>query len=208
MSGYSHLAGFVFFLAGTVALAIKAQGGLQMFAFLVFGISAVLLYGASAWYHLFGSSPEKIGLMRKLDHAFIYLLIAGTFTPFCLVLTNGFWRLALFVLIWAIAGVGTIGIFFRSFWNFFPRWAYTGLYLAMGWLGVTLAYPLRRYHAVLALLLAGGIFYSIGAAIYTLKRPNLSKKFGFHELFHCFVLAGTISHFYCIYHYVAQGQMQ
>jgi len=178
-----------------------------MAAFLIFGISAVLLYGVSACYHLFGAAAEKVGLIRKLDHAFIYILIAGTFTPFCLILTNGVLRVVLFVLIWVLACVGTAGVFFRKFWKFVPRRAYTGLYLLMGWVGATLIYPLRRYHSVLALLVAGGIFYSIGAVIYALKKPNLSGKVGFHELFHFFVLAGTLSHFYCIYRYVAQGQI-
>lgn len=207
VSGYSHLAGFILFSVGTVALALKANGALQMAAFLIFGISAILLYGASAWYHLFGAAAEKIGPTRKLDHAFIYILIAGTFTPFCLVLTSGFLRIALFALMWALAFTGIAGIFFRQFWKFVPRWAYTGLYLLMGWVGATLIYPLRRYHAVIALLVIGGIFYSIGAVIYALKKPNLNDKVGFHELFHFFVLAGTISHFYCIYHYIARGQV-
>jgi hemolysin III len=203
VSGYSHLMGAFLLILGTIALAQKATNALQMFSFLVFGVSAVLLYGASTWYHLFGASPEKIGLMRKLDHAFIYILIAGTFTPFCLILMGGFWGVAFFAAIWILAGIGTAATFLGSFWKFFPRWAYTGLYLLMGWIGALLIYPLRKHCAVIALLLLGGIFYTVGAAIYARKKPNISKAVGFHELFHFFVLAGTLAHFYCIYRYIA-----
>lgn len=203
VSGYSHLIGAVLFFIGTIALALKASNARQMFAFIVFGVSAILLYGVSSWYHLFGASAEKNGLLRKLDHAFIYILIAGTFTPFCLILMDGFWSIALFVTIWTLAGIGTAAIFFRSFWKFFPRWAYTGLYLFMGWIGAALIYPIRKYQSIIVLLLLGGIFYTIGAVMYARKKPNISKAVGFHELFHFFVLAGTFTHFYCIYHYIA-----
>jgi hemolysin III len=203
VSGYSHLIGAILFIIGTIALALKASNARQMFAFIVFGISAILLYGISSWYHLFGASAEKNGLLRKLDHAFIYILIAGTFTPFCLILMDGFWSIVLFVTIWTLAAIGTAAIFFRSFWKLFPRWAYTGLYLFMGWIGAALIYPIRKYHSIIALLLLGGIFYTIGAIIYARKKPNISKAVGFHELFHFFVLAGTLTHFYCIYQYIA-----
>ncbi|UMX47377.1 MAG: hemolysin III family protein [Candidatus Nealsonbacteria bacterium DGGOD1a] len=203
VSGYSHLVGAVLVFIGTIALALKADGALQMFSFLVFGISATLLYASSAWYHLFGASAEKIGLMRKLDHAFIYILIAGTFTPFCLILMGGLWGIILFAIIWTLAAIGTGAIFFQSFWKFFPRWAYTGLYLLMGWIALLLIYPLRKHHAVIGLLLLGGIFYTIGAAIYARKKPNIGKAIGFHELFHFFVLAGTLAHFYCVWRYIA-----
>lgn len=203
VSGYSHLIGVFLAFMGTIALAQRADGVCQMFAYLIFGFSATLLYATSAWYHLFGASAEKNGLMRKLDHAFIYILIAGTFTPFCLILMGGFWGRILFAVIWILACIGTALIFFHSFWKFFPRWAYTGLYLLMGWIALLLIYPLRKHHAVIALLLLGGIFYTIGAIIYARKKPNISKAVGFHELFHFFVLAGTLIHFYCIYRYIA-----
>jgi len=203
LSGYSHSIGAFLVIIGTIALVQKADDARQTVAFLIFGISAILLYCVSAWYHLFGASAEKIGLIRKLDHAFIYILIAGTFTPFCLVLMGGFWGIALFAAIWALACLGTAVIFFRFFWKFFPRWGYTGLYLLMGWIGVLLIYPLRNHQPVIALLLLGGIFYTIGAIVYARKKPNISKAIGFHELFHFFVLAGTLAHFYCIYRYIA-----
>lgn len=203
VSGYSHLIGALLVFIGTIALVQKASNTRQTFAFLVFGISASLLYIISSWYHLFGAAAEKNGIMRKLDHAFIYILIAGTFTPFCLVLMGDLWGITIFVTIWILASIGIAAIFFRSFWKFFPRWAYTGLYLLMGWIGAVLIYPIREHHAAVTLLLIGGIFYTIGAVIYARKKPNISKAVGFHELFHFFVLAGTIAHFYCIYRYIA-----
>ena len=203
VSGFSHLIGVFLSLAGTIALALKAQNPVQLAAFLIFGIAATLLYSASAGYHLLGASSEKIGLARKFDHAFIYVLIAGTFTPFCLVLINNFWGIAFFICIWILAGIGFASTFSPSFWKLLPRWAYTGLYLLMGWFGLLLLYPLRKHPVAAAFLILGGIFYSIGAIIYARKKPNPNKTIGFHELFHFFVLAGTLTHFYCIYQYIA-----
>ena len=144
-----------------------------------------------------------IALILGAIIAFIYILIAGTFTPFCLILVNGFWGKAFFVGIWILAIAGVSTVFFRSFWKSFPRWAYTGLYLLMGWVGALLMYPLRYRPDVILLLLFGGVFYTVGATIYALKKPNFSKTVGFHELFHFFVIAGTSTHFFCVYHYIA-----
>ena len=203
VSGYSHLAGALMFLAGTVLLVKKAGDIRETISFLIFGFSTILLYLASALYHLFGAPAEKISYTRKLDHALIYLLIAGTFTPFCLVLVRGILGWTVFVSVWVIAAVGTTAIFFDSFWKKMPRWASTGLYLLMGWIAVALIYPLRTKPTVIAFIAAGGIFYTIGAIIYVLKKPNLNKYVGFHELFHFFTLAGTFAHFWCVYYYIA-----
>ena len=201
ISGYSHLAGAMIFLIGSVFLVKKAENALEFFSFFVFGATAFSLYFASAWYHLFGSPSEKIGYSRKLDHALIYFLIAGTFTPFCLVLLNGLLGWIVFASVWILTAIGTAAIFFDSFWKHFPRWASTGLYLLMGWIGAVLVYPMRLYPMIIALVAAGGFFYTIGAVIYILKKPNFTKNFGFHELFHFFILAGTIAHFWCVYRY-------
>ncbi|MFA5249718.1 MAG: hemolysin III family protein [Candidatus Paceibacterota bacterium] len=202
LSGYSHLAGAVIFFIGTIMLIKEAKGLTEIFSFLAFGATAFLLYLASAWYHLFGGPAEKIDYARKLDHALIYFLIAGTFTPFCLVLMRGLWGWVLFGSVWTLAAIGTAAIFFESFWKFFPRWASTGLYLLMGWLGATVVYPLRTQPEVIGLLAAGGAFYTVGAVIYILKKPNFGKV-NFHDIFHFFILAGTLAHFWCIYRYIA-----
>lgn len=203
VSGYSHLIGALIFFAGTVLLVKKAENAREVVSFLIFGASTVLLYLASSLYHLFGAPAEKISYTRKMDHALIYLLIAGTFTPFCLVLVRGIFGWTIFASVWAIAIAGTTAIFFDSFWKKFPRWASTGLYLLMGWIGAALIYPLRGNPTVLAFIAAGGILYTVGAVIYIFKKPNLNKYVGFHELFHFFTLAGTFAHFWCIYYYVA-----
>jgi hemolysin III len=203
VSGYSHLAGAIIFLIGSVFLVQKAGTSLQLFSFLVFGTTAFFLYLASAWYHLFGAPSEKIGYSRKLDHALIYLLIAGSFTPFCLLLLRGLWGWIIFGSVWVLAAVGVAAVFFDSFWKHFPRWASTGLYLFMGWIGIALFYPLRSYPIILALVAAGGFFYTAGAVIYILKKPNFNKNFGFHELFHFLILAGTLTHFWCVYRYLS-----
>ncbi|MFA5742467.1 MAG: hemolysin III family protein [Candidatus Paceibacterota bacterium] len=203
ISGYSHLAGALFFFVGSILLVKRSEGALEFFSFFVFGATAFLLYLASAWYHLFGAPREKIGYSRKFDHALIYFLIAGTFTPFCLVLLRGPWGWIVFASVWILAAVGTAAIFFDSFWKHFPRWASTGLYLFMGWIAAALIYPLRSYPMIIALVAAGGFFYTVGAVIYILKKPNFNKYFGFHELFHFFILAGTLAHFWCIYCYLS-----
>lgn len=203
VSGYSHLAGAIIFFFGSFFLIKNSGNPLEFFSFFIFGASACLLYAASAWYHLFGAPREKISYARKLDHAFIYLLIAGTFTPFCLLLIQGLWGGIVFAAIWIIAIIGISAAFLDSFWRLFPRKASTGLYLLMGWIGAALIYPLRAYPTIIAFIAAGGLFYTIGGIIYAFKKPNLNKYFGFHELFHFFILAGTAVHFWCIYKYLS-----
>jgi len=203
ISGYSHLAGAIIFFIGSIFLIKRSENAVDFFSFLLFGSTAFLLYLASAWYHLFGAPSEKIGYARKFDHALIYFLIAGSFTPFCLVLLGGLWGWIVFAGVWTLAAVGTAAIFFNSFWKHFPRWASTGLYLFMGWIAVALIYPLRSYPMIIALVAVGGFFYTVGAVIYILKKPNFTKNFGFHELFHFLILAGTLTHFWCVYRYIS-----
>lgn len=202
ISGYSHLAGAILVFAGSIALAARAENAAELFSFVIFSASALALYAASAWYHLFGAPRNQIGFARKLDHALIYFLIAGTFTPFCLILVRGAWGMATFAVIWLLAAIGTAATFFSSFWKRFPRWAATGLYLAMGWLGLVIIYPLRHTPGAIIFLGLGGVLYSIGAIIYARKSPNFGA-IGFHELFHFFTLAGTLAHYWCFWRYIA-----
>lgn len=157
------------------------------------------MYTSSTIYHLFGKPASEIGYLRKIDHASIYLLIAGTFTPFCILVVNNTLGLIILIVVWILAIIGTTAMFFNSFWKHFPRWAATGLYVLMGWIAVFMIYPMRFYPDILLWIFIGGLFYTIGAVIYAIKKPNLFKGFGFHELFHIFVLLGTISHFIAIY---------
>lgn len=166
-----------------------------MIGFTVFGISLMLLYGASTIYHTLKLSAEKTALLRRIDHMMIFILIAGTYTPVCLVTLAGKWGTILLAAIWTIA---VAGVFMKIFWMGAPRWLSTTIYVVMGWLSITAFVPLLK--AVgwggFGMLLAGGIAYTVGALIYALKKPNLRvlKSFGFHEIFHVFVMIGSAFH--------------
>ena len=199
VSGFSHLIGVILSIVGTYFLLINAQNTEQIICFLIFGITFFVLYTASTIYHLFGGPDSEVGILRKIDHASIYFLIAGSFTPFCFLIVKGVLGFVILILVWILAIIGTSAIFINSFWKHFPRWAATGLYLLMGWIAILLIYPMRIYPDMLLWVFVGGTFYTIGAVIYAIKKPNLFPGFGFHELFHIFVLLGTISHFVAIY---------
>ncbi len=174
-----------------------------MLSLLVYGVSLVLMFSASAAYHLVDSGPRAQSWLRKLDHSAIYLLIAGTYTPICLHFFSGFWRWGMVALIWSLALAGvTVKLFILRG----PRWLTAGLYLLMGWLSVAaLGEMLRRMPTgALILLGMGALFFSLGALIYILKRPNIyGDVFGFHELWHVFVILGCLSHFLLIAWFVA-----
>lgn len=202
ISGFTHLIGAILAVFGLALLLINSKSLIETVSFLIFGLTVIILYTASAIYHLFGKPAEEIGLLRKLDHASIYLLIAGTFAPFCLVLIKGIlgWSVFISVCILAVAGVSTS--FIKSLWKL-PRWLLTSFYMFMGLIAVALIYPLRMHPEIITWLAIGGAFYLIGAVIYIIKKPNISKLFGFHELFHLFILGGTFSHFFCVYKFIA-----
>jgi hemolysin III len=208
ISGISHLIGAILSLIGTIFLLYSAyqQNDLtKIVSFFIFGGSMLFLYTSSALYHLFGHSPEEVDIFRKIDHAMIYILIAGTYTPFCLIALKGFWGMLILAIIWTIAAAGISTVFFKSFWTKVPRWFATGLYMMMGLVIVFFINPLLKATNIETViwLLVGGVFYLIGAVIYAMKKPNITKAFGFHEIFHILVLLGTISHFWTIYRYLS-----
>jgi len=208
ISGISHLIGALLSLFGTILLlyfAYQQNDVTKIVSFFVFGFSMLFLYTSSTTYHLFGHSPEEVDVFRKIDHAMIYILIAGTYTPFCLIALKGVWGISTMIAIWALAVAGISTVFFKSFWTKVPRHIATSLYVFMGCLSFILIYPLYKSTGMgtITWLLIGGIFYIVGAVIYSRKKPIISKNFGFHELFHILVLLGTISHFYGIYKYLA-----
>jgi len=207
ISGISHLIGALLSLFGTIVLlyfAYQQQDVIKIVSFFIFGFSMLFLYTSSAIYHLFGHSPEEVDVFRKIDHAMIYILIAGTYTPFCLIALKGVWGISTLITIWVLAAAGTSTVFFKSFWTKVPRWFATSLYLFMSWLVVIVIYPLYKATNMETILwlLIGGFFYTVGAVIYAKKKPNISKNFGFHEIFHVLVLLGTMSHFWGIYKYL------
>ncbi len=208
ISGYSHLLGGVLSIIGTfflVIIAIEKNHTDKIIPFIIFGISMIMLYFSSGIYHLFGKKAEEVDIFRKIDHAMIYILIAGTYTPLCLIALKGVLGTASFITVWALAIIGISTVFFKKFWSKMPRWGSTGLYVLMGWISIFLIYPLSQSVSLEAItwLIIGGIFYTIGAIIYAIKKPNPLKGFGFHEIFHIFVLLGTASHFWCILRYLA-----
>lgn len=201
-SGLSHLVGALLSIA---ALVILVRAGIanndvwKIVSFSIFGSSLILLYSASATYHLLNVSRRAQVVLRKLDHIMIFVLIAGTYTPVCLVTLRGVLGYVLLAIVWTLA---LAGLFFKVFYLEAPRWVYTAIYLMMGWLVVAFVVPLVRALSpgTIIWLFVGGVFYSLGAVIYGLKRPNLVRGWlGFHEVFHIFILLGSVSHFYFIY---------
>ena len=203
INGLTHLAGGLLAAAGLVVLLATAGRADQLVAFGVFGLSLVALYTASTLYHLLPLSPAGIARLRRADHMAIFVLIAGTYTPFCLLALDGAWQAGLLGLIW---GLALCGILLKLLWMDAPRWLSVALYLGMGWAALVAAPTLFRVvpPGGIAWVLAGGVVYSAGALIYGLKRPNpVPGVFGFHELWHLFVVAGSACHFWAVLHYVA-----
>ena len=204
VSGLTHLAGVLLALIALVVLLTKAAGRMdQLVAFGIFGLSLIALYSASALYHLLPVSPAATARLRRLDHMTIFILIAGTYTPVCVLALEGGWRAGLLGLIWTLA---LCGVALKLLWMEAPRWLSVGVYLAMGWLAVIAASAIFRAipYGGIAWILGGGLVYSAGALIYALKRPNLVPGvFGFHELWHLFVLVGSACHFWAMLRYVS-----
>ena len=206
VNGLTHLAGGLLACVGLlVLLASAASAGRadQIVAFGIFGLSLVALYSASALYHLLPLSPAGMARLRRVDHMMIFVLIAGTYTPFCLLALEGAWQVGLLSMIWSLA---LCGVLLKIFWMGTPRWLSVALYLGMGWVAVIAAPAL--FLAVPAggmiWVLGGGLLYTAGALVYGLKRPNLVPGvFGFHELWHLFVVAGSACHFWAVLHYLA-----
>lgn len=205
VSGFTHMAGAIFSLVGLIFLLVQSvqQGGpMHIIAFTIFGLSLILLYTASTLYHLLPLSEKGIRTFKKIDHMMIFVLIAGTYTPVCLLALEGWWRTGMLIGIWSFA-LG--GVFLKAFWINAPRWFSTGVYLLMGWLVVVAIIPIYRALSFggFFYLFLGGLFYSVGAIIYGLKRPNITTEhFGFHEIFHIFVMLGSLFHFFLMYFYI------
>lgn len=194
----SHAVGLLLSVIALTLLIVQARAlgdGLSVFSFAVFGSSLVILYAASTWYHS-TSEPQRRRRLRILDHASIYVLIAGTYTPFALITLDGTLGNAIFAVTWSLAvcGIG-LKLFFTGSYKLLS----TLLYVGMGWLIVFFIGPLRDNlpHDALLWLAAGGIAYTAGAVLYGFKSVKYS-----HAIFHLFVLLGSICHFVCIYLYV------
>ncbi|WP_380285636.1 hemolysin III family protein [Kitasatospora purpeofusca] len=193
--GWLHAGMFPATVAAGIALILLAEPGPARIACAIYSVSAWLLFGVSAIYHRFHWGPRGDAILRRLDHANIFLIIAGTYTPFTVLLLDGTDRK---VLLWAVWGGALAGIAFRVFWVGAPRWLYTPIYLALGWAAAFFLPDFLRAGgvAVLVLMIVGGVLYSIGGVVYGLKRPNPSPHwFGFHEVFHAFTLGAFIAQY-------------
>lgn len=204
VSGLMHLGAAVLAAVGLAILLILGRDDPQKeLSLLIYGLSLVGMLSASATYHLAKTNPRVQLFLRKMDHTAIYLLIAGTYTPICLYFFTGLLRWGLLGTIWAMA---LAGILVKLFIIKAPRWVTAGIYLLMGWLAVI---GVREMFATmptgaLLWLLAGGLFYSIGAIIYVTKKMDFFPGvFGFHEVWHIFVVLGCLSHFILIANYIA-----
>ena len=206
INGFTHLGGAILSFAGLLAMVIKttltSTSPVDLTAVIIFGISLILLYSASATYHLVMASDKVIAFLRKIDHSMIFILIAGSYTPFCLIGLKGTQGWILFSVIVTIA---VCGVLFKMIWFNCPRWISTCIYVGMGWIAVFVIKPL--YQAIpfggVMLLILGGVFYTIGAVIYVAKPKALQfKKLGFHEIFHIFIILGSLCHFFAVFKYV------
>ena len=198
VSGLTHFVGALLSVAALVLLVVFGSiyaTAWHVVSFSIFGASLILLYAASSVYHLLPVSEGVRVVLRKIDHMMIFVLIAGTYTPICLVPLRGSWGWSLFGVIW---GLAIAGVFMKIFWLHAPRWLYTAIYLGMGWIVAIAFYKILHTMDFMGVfwLVLGGVFYSVGAVIYGLKKPNFSKHFGFHEIFHIFVMLGSLSHFF------------
>lgn len=207
-SAITHFIGMMMAIIAATPLMVKAavdSGAMVCFALTIFIVSMVALYGASAIYHSVNVQDSILKIFRKLDHMMIFVLIAGSYTPVCLVILDAKAGYTLLAVVWGIAIVGMIT---KACWITCPKWFSSTIYISMGWVCVSVISSLWNTLSLGAFLwlLAGGIIYTIGGVIYALKLPifnSMHKNFGSHEIFHLFVMGGSICHFIFMYLYVA-----
>lgn len=199
-SAITHFIGMIMAIFAAIPLLIRASREprpIYLISLAVFAVSMILLYAASTTYHTLDLSDKINTLLKKLDHMMIFVLIAGTYTPICLLVLDKKTGTMLLSIVW---GIALLGIILKAFWVFCPKWVSSILYIGMGWTCVLAFGKLvgDLTHAEFGWLLAGGIIYTIGGVIYALKLPifnNKHKNFGSHEIFHLFVMGGSFCHF-------------
>jgi hemolysin III len=199
VNAISHFASAVAALLGSLVLIIRnGRSTTEAIALTIYGVSLVCMFGASGIYHSVSTNFSRTVILRKIDHSAIYFLIAGTYTPFCMIAFTGFWRWGFLAIIWSMALAGIVG---KVFIINSPRWFTAGVYVAMGWLSIfAVGELLQRLSAQsLGWLIAGGLLYTFGAVIYITKKGNFFPGvFGFHEVWHIFVMLGAMAHFLAI----------
>ena len=207
-SALTHLTAMLLAGLGAIPLLIKSAvngGTYALTAMSIFMASMILLYGASATYHGVNLSGASLKIFKRLDHMMIFVLIAGSYTPVCMLVLERSLGYKLLLLVWSLALAGMI---FKFFWVTCPKWLSSVLYVAMGWVVLFALRPLYQSLSLPAFLwlLAGGLIYTIGGVIYALKLPLFNsrhKNFGSHEIFHLFVMGGSLCHYVFVYFFVA-----
>ena len=207
-SAITHFIGCLMAIFAALPLLIKAANApdtIHLLSLAIFIVSMILLYGASTIYHTLDISERVNKILRKIDHMMIFILIAATYRPVCLIAIGGQTGRRLLSLVW---GIAIAGILIKAFWITCPKWFSSILYIGMGWVCVLAFTQILNAlsPAAFGWLLAGGIIYTIGGIIYALKLPvfnQLHKAFGSHEIFHLFVMGGSICHFILMYSFVS-----
>ncbi len=199
VNGLTHLGGALLAIVGLAALLIIGWGTTaKIISLTIYGVSLVVMFSASAAYHMVRAKDKAIEILRKVDHSAIYLLIAGTYTPFCINAFTGFWQWGMLSIIWSLA---LIGIVVKIFVIRAPRWLNAGIYVIMGWLSVAAVNEMLAVLPawVLTWLIIGGVMYTLGAVVYITKIFNFKPGvFGFHEVWHIFVMLAAAAHFVAV----------
>lgn len=206
-SAITHFIGMLMAIFAAIPLLIKAAHEpehIYVISLAIYAASLILLYAASTTYHTFDKSAKVNTILKKIDHMMISVLIAGSYTPICLLVLNRRTGIMLLTLVW---GIAIAGILIKAFWVYCPKWVSSVLYIGMGWTCVLAFTQLLNNlsPAAFGWLLAGGIIYTVGGIIYALKLPifnNKHKNFGSHEIFHLFVMGGSACHFIVMYAYL------
>lgn len=204
VSGLTHLFAAFAALIGVIIMLAVGWGQVgKTISLSVYGLSLVLMFAASATYHMVKTSPKGVAILRRIDHSAIYLLIAGTYTPFCFNLFTGFWKWGALAVVWSLAAVGIL----VKIWTITaPRWLTAGIYVLMGWMAVAGLPEILGTVSPPALfwLAAGGIVYTLGAVVYVTKMMDfVPGVFGFHEVWHIFVILGALAHYIGVLFYIA-----
>lgn len=206
-SAITHFIGMLMAIFAAVPLLIKAAhepSRIYVISIAIYAISLILLYAASTTYHTFNKSEKINTILKKIDHMMISVLIAGSYTPICLLVLKGKTGIILLSIVW---GIAIVGILIKAFWVYCPKWVSSVLYIGMGWTCVLAFTQLLNSMSPAAFgwLFAGGIIYTVGGVIYALKLPLFNsrhKYFGSHEIFHLFVMGGSACHFIVMYAFV------
>ncbi|MCR6514915.1 MAG: PAQR family membrane homeostasis protein TrhA [Clostridium sp.] len=206
INGLTHFIGAILSVLALIALTLKSifdiGTAVAIVSSIMFGISMILLYSASATYHSVISTDKVIKNLKKLDHSMIFILIAGSYAPYCLIALH---NKVGYILFTAVLSFGIAGIIFKMFWVTCPKWVSSVMYIAVGWFAIFAIYPLSKVLPTggFILLVLGGIMYTIGGVIYALKSERIKiGSFGNHEIFHIFIMLGTLCHFLSVFFYV------